>query len=106
MMRTTYEWDTEIVGPSGDVVDHLHRDTLAESIADQTDIDLPLGHTIRTVLVRDTECEHDGLVDRQWAYVTPSGLPVYFDDGACDRNKVPQRFHREVASFLDVLATS
>jgi hypothetical protein len=35
--------------------------------------------------------EHDGLVDRQWAYPEAGKLPEDFDRGA----KVPVRFHRE-----------
>ena len=90
-MRNTivYEWDIETVDNNGDIQDHHHSDTCFDLIK------CPLEKGERLVLVRNLGNDEDGLQDRQWAYVDPTGLPDFFDGGA----KVPQRFHRELNKF-------
>ena len=39
--------------------------------------------------------KHEGLEDRQWAYIEDGKLPEEFDGG----EKVPKRFHEEVERY-------
>src|SRR5688572_7031494 len=104
MTRTTlYEWDAELTATeghpdceAGDVLDHNHRDTLAEAMAVKA---TDPSTTTCLVLVRDVGNEADGLMDRSWAYLQPDGkLPEAFSysNGALGA-VVPKRFHAEVA---------
>ncbi len=93
--KTIYEWDIETMEDdgSGDILDHHHEDRLR---------DLPaLESNQRLALVRDVWDEHDGLIDRLWAYVDYESkmLPKYFEDcGQPTMQKIPQKFHREIAA--------
>jgi len=88
-MSVRYEWDRETVSPSGDVLDHDHRDRLSEYIQ-------PIAADQRLVLVRDVIDEFDGVVDRGWAYVQNGCLPDRFDDGQVETHRVPKRFAKEL----------
>ena len=104
MKRLRYEWDIEDIDEHGDINDHHHRDKLSEffecGFADDFAAALK-GLGCQLVLVRDT-LDSDGAVDlRSWAYVEDGKLPVFSHDGCGGRAaKVPQRFHRELASTL------
>jgi hypothetical protein len=107
-MKTTYEWDIETVDKFGDILDHDHRDTLAEFAPDVLRDALLQrrqrgGNFTRLVLVRSVWTEASGLVDRTWAYVSDVGapnagvLPTHCKD-AFNRTatRVPARFAREL----------
>lgn len=94
---TTYEWDIETCN-GDEVVDHDHRDRLAEFGTEQLILAIngdrlnAAGDFTKLVLVRDSE--KDG---RAWAYVTDEGkMPEQFLD-AYDRPvcPVPARFIEE-----------
>lgn len=95
-MRNTvsYEWDYEILDELGEeIVDHNHRDTLAEFRPDDI--------TTSLVLVRNFGSENSGLQEREWAYVVNGKLPEWFEDAfGAKTTKVPQRFHKELAKYL------
>lgn len=97
-MRNTvsYEWDYEIMDESGEeIVDHNHRDTLAEFTKE--DITGPL------VLIRNEGNENAGLTGRLWAYVYDGKLPEYFSDANEQETgyKVPAKFHTELSKYLN-----
>lgn len=60
------------------------------------------GEKTRLVLVRNEGNEDDGLEDRNWAYVENNKLPKFFADsiGEFTGYEVPQRFHKELNSYL------
>lgn len=101
--RVSYEWDIEtFVAPDGDIIDHDHRNTLAEFSRDEL-WDALNGKvtgemSTRLVLVRDVGSDLDGLTDRQWAYVEDMRFPDAFDNGAL----VPKRFIDELHQFTMV----
>ncbi len=89
--RTWYEWDIETIDKRDNIEDHDFDDRLAD-LAPRHKYD-PDGPACFLVLVRNWGNEHDGLLNRQWAYVTRSGeLPNEFDGG----DKVPQKFKTEL----------
>lgn len=101
-MTTTYEWDIETVcAESGDILDHDHRDRLAdfgmERLIHAINQDVePWNNITRLVLVRDKR-DRDDELDRSWAYVTDEGkMPERFMD-AYDRPvaAVPKHFIEE-----------
>ena len=104
MKRLRYEWDIEDIDEDSTISDHHHRDKLSEffelGFADDFAAALK-GLGCQLVLVRDTVDKDYGIVFRSWAYVEDGKLPVFSHDG-CGRRaaKVPQRFHRELASTL------
>lgn len=100
-MKTIYEWDIETVDTHGDILDHDHRDALAEYTADELHAALtqtrePDGSFTRLVLVRSTFDARGSLDDRTWAYVDVA--PFYFRDASDNRAQaVPERFVAELA---------
>lgn len=92
--QLTYEWKAEYCDADGDIHDNDFSDELAE-------LCLYHGHVkgavvTRICLVRDITSEHAGVIERGHAYVTNDHLEPYF----CTGEKVPRRFHRELAQFL------
>lgn len=88
--RTQYEWDCEELDEFNDIIDHHHCDSRAEA----EEIAKLLGRSA-IVLVRNVGNDHDGLMDRLWAYVQDDGkLPEFFSDATgCETSiKVPKRF--------------
>lgn len=94
-----YEWLIEIIDLDGgsddlddaDIIEVNHADTYAEALKYAESQEQP----VRIGLVRDRGNDLDGLLDRQWAYLTAGTmgtLPECFDGGA----KVPARFHNEL----------
>ena len=97
-MAVHYEWDAETVSDDGyeDVLDHSHRDNAVDAIRD-----LEQGSNTRLVLVRDVYREHEGLVDRTWAYIEDDKLPERFSDAYGNEDAlVPKRYHAELKSAL------
>lgn len=88
--ETVYEWCVETFDPeTDDISDLFHAEKLRELPA--------LEKNQRLVLVRDVHV--NGSVDRSWAYVVNAMLPPRFRDAyEVEGAKVPQRFHREIAS--------
>lgn len=96
-MAVKYEWDVETLDEFGDILDHDHRDTFKEAIAAEKTTQ-GFSETTRICLVRDVWDEDNGIQDRQWAYLEEGKLPEYFEDtGGQEANRVPQKFHQEVA---------
>ena len=92
-MGVNYEWDAETI-EDGDVVDHDHRETVAEL--------LPLRSDQHLVLVRDVWGEAS-LRDRSWAYANKDGtLPTHFLNALDQQTSlIPQRYHSELAKALE-----
>ena len=92
--RTSYEWGVEFVidDEHEDIDDTFYFDSFAEA---KREAEKPCeGYRNVIVLIRDQGSEDRGVVDRQWAYLEDDGtLPEEFDGG----NRVPKRFHQEVA---------
>lgn len=99
-MTVSYEWDIErFDAESGDIIDHDHRDRLAEYAPDVLRSALRQDLDLRLVLVRDVGNDADGLTDRAWAYAKAGKLPEVFEDDQQHptNTKVPKRFHAELA---------
>jgi len=102
-MPIRYEWDIETVSADEheDVLDHDHRDKLAdfgmEALIHAINQDPEPGDNFtRLVLVRD-RLDDGGVVCRSWAYLTDDGeMPEQFLD-AYQRPvaKVPKRYVEE-----------
>lgn len=102
MKRTNYEWLVEQIDADGDVIDCSHFDTALAAVAWAAGLGAGVRYDI--ALVRDVECEFDGVIERVWAYVVDGKLPewaVEFDREAFGtegvRRRVPQRYLREWA---------
>lgn len=111
MKLTTYEWDIETVtvAPAEplpadeeweeEVLDHDHRDRLAEF--DPEDVKAALmgtlndeGNRLKLVLVRDSE------QGRAWAYVEDKRLPSHFADAYQRQTAfVADKWHDELRLF-------
>lgn len=97
---TAYEWDYELTNLDEEVLDHDHSDQ-CRGIPDSTPS--ADGEFRVLVLVKDV-CRDWELKERLWAYVKDGKLPEYFglgtyhdwDEGV---DKVPLRFHKELAKF-------
>jgi hypothetical protein len=101
-----YEWLVETLdldncnsddADDADIIEVYHADTYAEALKWAEQADQP----VRIGLVRDRGNDLEGLLDRQWAYLTAGTmgtLPERFDWGGGETNgaKVPERFHREL----------
>ena len=74
---TSYEWVAEWLTPSGDVDEVNFYDRKQDALGAGAD---------QVALTRRVDCEHDGLIDRGYAYLDCDGmeggrLPVEFDNG-------------------------
>ena len=78
-----YEWFTEEIDSDGEILD-IHFTPSARS--------LPTSGNIRCGLKRDDGDDHDGVRDRQLAYIVNGHLPATFDGGA----RIPIRFRTEL----------
>lgn len=92
---TLYEWDYEVTDLDQEVKNHIYCEQCPglpnQDMFDDDEICF-------LVLVKNVfHCEE--LVDRQWAYVDSGKLPEFFYDYAGGGDKVPQRFHKELAKF-------
>ena len=95
-----YEWLIETLdldncptddADDADIIEVNHADTYAEALKWAESQEQP----VRIGLVRDRGNDIDGVIDRQWAYLsagTMGTLPKYFDGGT----PVPARFHNEL----------
>ena len=91
-----YEWKTERIDASGDIIDSSYHDRLADAVADSD------GHPIEgqvgcDVCLMRSQYSHEGVTCRSYAYIVDNGIEPVFDDG---KNRVPSRYLREVASFF------
>ncbi len=99
-MTVSYEWDVETVQAAetqeyaaGDILEHSHSDSYAESLNEVRTFAPHDGTGYRIVLVRDDDA------GRSWAYMEDGKLPEFFEDAyGVETAKVPQRFHKEVAA--------
>jgi hypothetical protein len=104
-----YEWCIEYVDQYGDIQDNNHSDTLDYREDDLKEALAGGGvegkdHS-ELVLIRNISNEHEGVVDRSWAYVKKGSLPEFFSQANdSDGEKVPQRFHRELRTRLKNLS--
>ena len=89
-LAVSYEWCRETLDENKDIQDIEHEEELIDAIK------CPLGKNQRLVLVRNLGSDDCGLKDRQWAYLSRSGLPEFFDGGA----KVLKRHHKELEKIL------
>lgn len=89
----SYEWTLEEI-EDGDIIDSDFSETLS------FDKHYLVGNDLG--LVRSEGNEEDGKTDTVWAYVKNGKLPEYFSDsmGVTMGIKVPQRFHKELATYL------
>jgi hypothetical protein len=88
--ETKYEWVVEEFDKHDDIVDINGYDTFDEAAAHAAGAPMH-----RIVLVRNVGNDDEGLVDRQWAYLSDGltgTLPDNFDDG--NGAKVPKKFKR------------
>lgn len=95
-----YEWDVEIVNEHGDIEDH-HFQTSARDMLKHFNEQKP--GTAQMVLVWSEGNDHDGVVDRAWAYLTPeNALPEYFakpnSRGVYEpiAHRVPKKYNKEL----------
>jgi len=95
----TVEWDCELVDEHGDIQDHNHFDKLVDALAYQREHDGD-GGAISIVLVRDTVCEFDGLIQRFWAYVENGVLPDVMYSADDSETNTPKRYLREAEREL------
>jgi len=94
--ETLYEWDQEESDSYGDIQEHHHSPDLKMSGYDRAEFNEP---RTALVLIKDWHDYDRELHDRSWAYATEVDgklvLPTHFDGG----DKVPQRFHKELARW-------
>ena len=89
--KVFYEWDIETCDGE-DIIDHNHDDVCPGIPSDPAE---------KLVLVRDVTDPNEGVIDRQWAYVTDGVLPDHFlDAGDRPQSKVPRRFQKELMSAI------
>lgn len=98
-LQVKYEWDVEEHDVHDDIVDHRHEDSL-RNVVRQLDasgwvLDEKRG-SLHVVLVRTEWYDGWDMGDREWAYVTPDGLPEMFED-AYGRpvSRMPKKFRAE-----------
>lgn len=91
-MPVWYEWGIEIIGREGDIIDS----TFEKRLKDLSPIRSAINECL--VLVYNSGNEEDGVRARYWAYVKNDRLPNDFEDGP----PVPERFHKELASYLKI----
>lgn len=100
-MTVSYEWDIETLdvdwagNDDPDILDHDHRDTLAEFPHELLVKAISGDHGLRLVLVRDDHKDGD-IQDRSWAYVENGRLPERFTYCPEIGKPVPARFVREL----------
>jgi len=87
--ETYYEWDIETIDPeTGDVIDHDHRNTLADCFRALSDENTAI---VLVMTWHDYDKDTSG---RGWAYFDKEDLELeeYFSNGS----KVPKKFLDEV----------
>ena len=93
--RVSYEWDLEEVDEYGDIVDH-HWCDKCPGLPTEPNLELVLIRDVHRGLAGDDFNMSADLEHRSWAYVRDGKLPEFFDDG----EKVPKRFHAELAKAI------
>ncbi|MFZ9064187.1 MAG: hypothetical protein ACO22U_11185 [bacterium] len=94
-IEKTYEWANEWVDEEqGGCDDRVYSDSVK-------DLELPSktkdehGRIRELALIVDVR-EDDELVEQQWAYVKPGGLPSHFEEGL----PVPKKFQKELYEYI------
>ena len=97
-IRKDYEWCVEFTDKHGEIQDSDHSDKLDPAFLSQLASDhVPKCQSV-LVLVLNEWTENDGLVDRYWAYPTPEGMPLIFEDAFQNQMphyKVPKKLLKE-----------
>lgn len=82
--KIIYEWDVEEYDEDGEILDHNFYKECPS---------VPTEPNKSLVLIRDVVHEFDGVIQRNWAYVTNGKLPEFFDNTFI---KIPNKYHKEL----------